>query len=1295
MPLLSELREFKASFNDIGGEKANLKAKDIPFDDLELPESEPDLSVLNAKTQSDEAETESTEEEVAATEAEAIPETTPPEATPIDDFDFSALIGAQPGDLPDLPSTTNLPDISTLAEAAAETEDIASTMRGSPPASDDLDNAGDSGLPKEQTEDFDFGKPDDGSPEAALDLSGVPAPDSGSGLDLDSLDNFDFPDDLTGSGDDFDFSKLDDFDLSSEPAPDESPSPDNVDLPEEPAATSADDLSSPPSSSEEFDFSSLDDLIPSGEPVSADDASDLDNLGDIGLPEEPAVTSADAEGQDSTPDSGGIPDLDNLSSVDLPEEPAASSEEFDFSNLDDLALSDGLTPADDSLDLDNLGGFDLPDGQASSGDDFDSLDDLALSAEPTPTDDNLDLDNLGGFDLPDGQTDSGDDFDSLDDLASAEPVPTDDNLDLDNLGGFDLPDGQTDSGGDFDSLDDFASAEPTPADDSLDLDNLSDFDLPDGQADSGDSPDLSSGDSDLDLDNLDDFDFDNEAASSSEDGVLDDVSLDDLSLDDVSSDDVLSDDTSSFNDEESIDLGTPDFANDQAPGGDSGGMDDFSFPDLDDVLKASKKADTPDISTQPRGKRRGRAKAKAPVFTPAENIDEIQLSEEDLQHLQKTLSGYPLNLRVACEEIIVEQVVEPEKLSKLIKNLVDGTPAKETALLAGHILGKMISIPKGFEKSSGEALEAEQASFAYIFVHNFLPVLRLFAVIAVIAGSCFYLAYNFVYLPHKAETIYKIGYERIIAGEYQRANERFTEAFDIHRKKNWFYQYAEAFRDQRQYIYAEQKYDELLRYYLRDKKGILDYGHLETYYLRNYAKADSILRRQLLDYAPNDYDGWLAVGDNSLIWGEIDQSKYEDARYAYARLLEKYGWKVPIVERMMQYFIRTDDLREVLYLKEWFDASKKRNLSAVTLAELGGYLLDKQMEEVRGVPNEYVEYIGGIRELLMQAVEEDPNLPESHYHLARFYHNLGGVYEEQVTLERAIDAFDNAREETIRRLNYRIDAHQRYADLLISIRKFFPAEEQLVKGINLYEDALERRLMSRSAQYGRLYAGLGDLEYFTKISDMEAALRYYHRSEQNGWAPPEMQYRMGSAYYQLENWRSALEYFFSASSSLPLNSRILFSLGNTALKRGDYFASFGYYNRLLNILENQRSRMPVLLSNDRPEYLELAERLMMARNNAGVACEMLAAQTGDRSYQTRALAFYAEAERAWDARTRDPTTLIRSGGTPLPYLNARNALYPVSDYEPQIFIRIDREAFEDSQWERIAPIAWLDLSRSN
>jgi tetratricopeptide (TPR) repeat protein len=188
---------------------------------------------------------------------------------------------------------------------------------------------------------------------------------------------------------------------------------------------------------------------------------------------------------------------------------------------------------------------------------------------------------------------------------------------------------------------------------------------------------------------------------------------------------------------------------------------------------------------------------------------------------------------------------------------------------------------------------------------------------------------------------------------------------------------------------------------------------------------------------------------------------------------------------------------------------------------------------------------------------------------------------------------------------------------------------------------------------------------------------------------------MGAAYYQLQNWKNALEYLFAASKDLPLNRRILFALGNTALKRGDYFAANGYYNRLLDILENQRSRLPMLLPNDRPEYLELAERLMMAQNNAGVASEMLSAQTGSRSYHTRALAFYAEASRAWDARTRDPRSMIRSGSTPLPFLNSRNALYPQAGYEPQVFIRIDREALENSPWEELTSLPRPDPDKNN
>ncbi|MDR0624080.1 MAG: tetratricopeptide repeat protein [Treponema sp.] len=711
-----------------------------------------------------------------------------------------------------------------------------------------------------------------------------------------------------------------------------------------------------------------------------------------------------------------------------------------------------------------------------------------------------------------------------------------------------------------------------------------------------------------------------------------------------------------------------------------GDLEEFALPGIDDVFGGV-----------PTGGRTGLSSARGGTGEAAEEVEEIQLSDEDLAAFQKTLAGYPLNLRIACEELIAEQAVAPDLMSKLVKLLIRGAPARETAALAGKILDRTINIPRGFEKSTGEALEAEQASFAYIFVHNFLPVLRLFLMIAIVGASLFYLIHQFVYTPLRAESIYKTGYERVFAGEYQRANDRFSEAFRIHRNKDWFYRYAEAFRDERQYIYAEEKYDELLRFYPRDKKGVLDYAAMETGYLRNYAKAEELLRRNLLDYAPNDREGLLALGDNSLAWGEIDKSKYEDARFSYARLLERYGWTDPVVERMMKYFIRTDNLQEVLPLQAYFD-NKKRKISAVSLAELGGYLLDKRLEEVQGVPNEYVERIEGIRDILLRAVQTDPALPEPHYHLSRYYQSLGNAHEEQITLETAIRAFDSSPEDSVRRINYRIDAQKRYADILINNREFFRAEEQLIKGIGIYEDAFSRRLLARSPEFGKLYASLGDLEYFTKAGDMETALQYYRRSEQQGWAPPEMLYRMGSAHYHRGEWRDALERFFTASAELPLNRRLLYALGNAFYQRRDYSAAQGYYNRLLDILESERSRLPLLLPNDRPEFVELAERLMIARNNMGATLEALAEQTGDNRYRSRALALYSESARAWDALTRNPESMIRrrpapnmaAPGDSLPYLNSRNALYPRPGFEPQIFIQIDKDVLEPSIWEHLS-----------
>ncbi|MCL2808880.1 MAG: tetratricopeptide repeat protein [Treponema sp.] len=729
---------------------------------------------------------------------------------------------------------------------------------------------------------------------------------------------------------------------------------------------------------------------------------------------------------------------------------------------------------------------------------------------------------------------------------------------------------------------------------------------------------------------------------------------------------------------------------------DTFGDDDFSLSGIDDILNKSK---VPSLNIPVPKKKKGlfgRKKDKDDDLPePEDSIEEISLTQDDVNSLLRTLSFYPLNLRIICQELIAEQVIQPQHLSKLIRLLVHGAHVKETAALVEEITGKPVVIPKSFEKMTGAAFEAEQSSFAYIFVHNFLPVLRLFAVIAALLASIFYLSYTFIYIPMRAESIYKRGYERIAEGEYQRANDLFQQAFSLHRKKKWFYLYAEAFRDQRRFTLAEGKYDELLRHYPRDKKGVLDYASLNTHYLLNYEKANRLLQRELLDYAPNDKEGLLAAGDNFMAWADSNPSRffdrYEDARFSYARYLELYGWQPHIVERMMMYFIRVDDLRRVIELRRWFESTERRRLSPESLSELGGYLLDKQLETPVGVPDPYIDSIESVRDMLLRAMLENPVLPEPHYHLARYHHSLGNTYDERLTLENAIRAFDLARQESVRRRLQRVDTHYRYANLLINAGETFPAEEQVVRGINLFRDFYDRNLIAASPQLGQLYALRGDLEYFVKSGNMEAALSNYHDAERFGYSPPEVQYRMGAAYYQLERWGESLEYLFKAAAELPLNRRLLYALGNVTYQRGDYFAAQGYYNRLLDVLEGHRVRLNVLLPNDNPQFIDTGERLMMARNNLGVVYEYLADQTGNREYRNRAMTMYIYSSSAWDSITRNPQSMTRSRladspgapGINLGYLNANNALRPNNFFDPQVFVRIDRDVLEPSRWEEI------------
>jgi tetratricopeptide (TPR) repeat protein len=303
---------------------------------------------------------------------------------------------------------------------------------------------------------------------------------------------------------------------------------------------------------------------------------------------------------------------------------------------------------------------------------------------------------------------------------------------------------------------------------------------------------------------------------------------------------------------------------------------------------------------------------------------------------------------------------------------------------------------------------------------------------------------------------------------------------------------------------------------------------------------------------------------------------------------------------------------------------------------------------------------------------------------------------ERQYLENASSLFERAPEKSGKRIRDRVDTEFRLSRMLRDAREFIRAEEKLVSAATIYEDAIARRIFLPRPQFGAIYAGLGDLEYFTKYSpdgasgDFTEALHDYKHAEDSGYSTKDMQYRMGAADYNLGDFDNAEKHFFRVSTFELPNRRILNSLGNTSYLGGRLFAAQGYFSRLLSMLESDKLRITDFNISDERLHRELAGRIMIAQNNLGATYSALSQQTGNPSYRNEALAYFGEAARYYDNLTRDPETLVRPGildfaqpNIGLPYTNLRAALYPEGNDRGKIYSRIDRDAEDWSEWEEL------------
>lgn len=658
-----------------------------------------------------------------------------------------------------------------------------------------------------------------------------------------------------------------------------------------------------------------------------------------------------------------------------------------------------------------------------------------------------------------------------------------------------------------------------------------------------------------------------------------------------------------------------------------------------------------------------------PLASERANRQRFELTDSEYEKFKKNLATYPLNLRIALEDMVVKNEFKDAAVYEVLQKVVKRVSARQ---LAGHLekmLGITIDIPRDFERRTAAQYAEYKNSFEYKLKNKIIP----FALLGVCACFVFFLLFlfakNVVYIPLRAELLYKEGYALLEEELYPQAELRFSEAVSFKPKKRWFFEYARGYRERRQYDRARTTYERLLAYFDHDLKAGLEYAGMEANELANYEEAVNILKRDVLDYHINDKDGLLMLGDVYLEWAtEQDPSKFEDARSTYASLMQLYGNTDLYLSRMLRYFIRIDDLSNVLALKNYF-YPKKKALGGEDLIELSGYLLDK-LYGTLSLAEEYLRSsIEDVRSLLERAVEAAPDVPESIYNLARYFMYTDNRTAARSALETALQVFQAQEEMRAPRMLRYINTYRYLGELYAFDKEYIRAQELYTQGIDLYEHAARTDGLQPSKDIGMLYADMGDIYYF-ESGDMAQALRNYTLAVQSSYDTPPLRYRIGYIAYTGGNYDQALSSFIAASEEQPQDANVLLAMGNTLAEKGDNFTALGYYRRLLSLLNRERARHDILFPQVREDQYAIVDMYCKAANNSGVVLYRLARQTGQSSYIAEAQVNLSESVRAYDALTRNMDTFVRMDGSNLAAENSKYMSQLMPQFDPEIYTDI-------------------------
>ena len=142
---------------------------------------------------------------------------------------------------------------------------------------------------------------------------------------------------------------------------------------------------------------------------------------------------------------------------------------------------------------------------------------------------------------------------------------------------------------------------------------------------------------------------------------------------------------------------------------------------------------------------------------------------------------------------------------------------------------------------------------------------------------------------------------------------------------------------------------------------------------------------------------------------------------------------------------------------------------------------------------------------------------------------------------------------------------------------------------------------------------------------------------------------------------------------------LLLAMANTLYLRGDEYAAQGYYDQLIDSLDDEIAENGLVLPQANIKDYDLINTYLYASNNYGVTLYKLAKRTGNRALNAQAIVQLSQSVRAWDALTRNQQTMVRLEGSNLAEQNIKYITHPIPEFEPSVYTDISKTLLDNER----------------